>query len=423
MKLFYFIKPCYVICLLLLSGLLPRGVQAQSWYNASWLYRKAITIDYTKVGTGPHTNFPVLINITDADLQTGAQADFDDILFTSSDGTTKLDHEVENYTSGTGALVAWVEIPSLSSSANTVIYMYYGYASATAQQNITGTWDATFKAVHHLNNAFLDATSNNYDGANTGTTNVTGKISNGRGYVRSNGSDYITITGLIGSPASFTLSAWATLTTSDPNGSEIISLGDHAQLRYDESSADKTVGVIQSGASTWVVTGSTINYAGTGWHYLSYTFNDAGNSQKLYVDGIQVGTSSHTPSPYYTGGGTNTFIGKHGNANVDMDFDGTIDEARVASASRSAGWVLTEYNNQNSPSTFYSVGSEQNAATTKTFTGTGNFSTAARWTGGTLPVAGDNLIIDGACTVDNSGTTDNVAYGTLVIGSTSSTHT
>ena len=106
-----------------------------------------------------------------------AQADFDDILFTSSDGTTKLDHQIESYTSGTGTLVAWVEIPSLSSAANTVIYMYYGNAAATAQQNITGTWDASFKGVWHLNSAFTDATSNANNGTNTGTTAVTGKIS------------------------------------------------------------------------------------------------------------------------------------------------------------------------------------------------------------------------------------------------------
>ena len=42
-----------------------------------------------------------------------------------------------------------------------------------------------------------------------------------------------------------------------------------------------------------------------------------------------------------------------------MDFDGTIDEVRVSNASRSAGWILTEYNNQNSPSTFYSVGTQE----------------------------------------------------------------
>ncbi|MEO6734084.1 MAG: DUF2341 domain-containing protein [Ferruginibacter sp.] len=414
MKNFTFLKlQAVLIGVLLLLSLLPDTAYGQSWYNSSWLYRKAITIDYTKVGAGPHTNFPVLISITDANLQTGAQADFDDILFTSSNGTTKLDHEVESYTSGTGALVAWVEVSSLSSSVNTVIYMYYGNAAASAQQNITGTWDATFKGVYHLNNAFTDATSNAFNGTNTGTTNLTGKISNGRGFVRSDGSDFIQITGLMGSPTSFTLSAWATLTTTDPNGAEIISMGDNGVLRYDEAGANKTSGIAYNGASVWTTTASGINYAGTGWHYVSYTFDDGGNSQKVYVDGVQVATGSSAASPVYTSGGTNTFIGKHGNANVNMDFDGTIDEARVAGANRSAGWVLTEYNNQNSPATFYSVGSQEYI---KVFTGTGNFSDATKWTGGTLPVAGENLIIDGACTVDNSGTTDNVAYGTLTIG-------
>lgn len=49
----------------------------------------------------------------------------------------------------------------------------------------------------------------------------------------------------------------------------------------------------------------------------------------------------------------------------------------------------------------------------KTFTGPGNFSDATRW-GGTLPVAGDNLFINGNCIFDNSA--NNLAYGTLSIG-------
>ncbi len=57
-------------------------------------------------------------------------------------------------------------------------------------------------------------------------------------------------------------------------------------------------------------------------------------------------------------------------------------------------------------------------AANKTFTGTGNFSNATRW-GGSVPVAGDNLRINGNCTVDNNASTDNVAYGTLEIGRTS----
>jgi len=37
--------------------------------------------------------------------------------------------------------------------------------------------------------------------------------------------------------------------------------------------------------------------------------------------------------------------------------DGLLDEASVSTTTRSAGWIATEYNNQNSPATFYSVGS------------------------------------------------------------------
>ena len=113
------------------------------WYatGGTWSYRKAITIDYTKVpdtdASGGETDFPVLIDITDASLQANAKTDGYDILFTSSNGLTKLSHEREIYTTATGQLTAWVKVPALSSTANTVIYMYYGNASATDQADPT----------------------------------------------------------------------------------------------------------------------------------------------------------------------------------------------------------------------------------------------------------------------------------------------
>src|SRR5512146_36882 len=54
-------------------------------------------------------------------------------------------------------------------------------------------------------------------------------------------------------------------------------------------------------------------------------------------------------------------------------------------------------------------------AVSKTFTGPGNFSNAALWSGGTLPVAGDNLRINGSCVYD---VTTNLAYGYLRVGRT-----
>ena len=59
-------------------------------------------------------------------------------------------------------------------------------------------------------------------------------------------------------------------------------------------------------------------------------------------------------------------------------------------------------------------GLEPALAAVKTFTGPGNFSTAALWNGGTLPAAGDSLRINGTCTFDNGAA--NLAYGTLNVG-------
>jgi len=40
-------------------------------------------------------------------------------------------------------------------------------------------------------------------------------------------------------------------------------------------------------------------------------------------------------------------------------FIGNLDELRISNSSRSAEWISTEYNNQNSPDTFYSLASEE----------------------------------------------------------------
>jgi hypothetical protein len=39
-------------------------------------------------------------------------------------------------------------------------------------------------------------------------------------------------------------------------------------------------------------------------------------------------------------------------------FTGIVDEARVSDTTRSADWIATEYNNQSSPSTFYTFSGE-----------------------------------------------------------------
>ena len=63
------------------------------WYNASWSYRKKITIDQTQVDADL-TDFPVYVSLKDSDILASARADMRDVLFTAADGSTKLSHEL-----------------------------------------------------------------------------------------------------------------------------------------------------------------------------------------------------------------------------------------------------------------------------------------------------------------------------------------
>lgn len=126
----------------------------------------------------------MLINLSsDSSLASHALSTGNDILFTSSSTTwgtgtenDKLAHEIEKYTTSTGELQAWVRVPSLSSTVDTVIYMYYGNATATNQQNKTAVWDGSAKMVQHLKEdpsgsapQMIDSTANANNGTSGGT--------------------------------------------------------------------------------------------------------------------------------------------------------------------------------------------------------------------------------------------------------------
>ncbi|MFX0036940.1 MAG: hypothetical protein ACFE9I_15020, partial [Candidatus Hermodarchaeota archaeon] len=122
--------------------------------NANYFsYYKVITIDHTKVnGTGDLINFPVLISIIDSDLQDKAQSDGDDIAFANN--TAWLDHEIElydpSYSYTYAQLITWVRIPLLSTSTDTIIFMFYGNSTLGPQENPTGVWNSDYKGVWHL---------------------------------------------------------------------------------------------------------------------------------------------------------------------------------------------------------------------------------------------------------------------------------
>lgn len=120
-------------------------------------YYKLLTIQNPMVsGSGNHTNFPVLISHTDLNLRSTTNGgnvqniNGFDIAFSDATGTIQLNHQLEGYDPVTGKISFWVQVPSLSTSTNTDIRIYYGNSTVTTDQSTNNTWDTNFKAVYHF---------------------------------------------------------------------------------------------------------------------------------------------------------------------------------------------------------------------------------------------------------------------------------
>lgn len=344
------------------------------WYNASWRFRKAVTIDRTKVAAGGLTNFPVLVSVSDPDLAAKAQAGGGDILFTSSNGTTKLSHEVEKYTSANGQLVAWVRVPTLSATADTVLYLYYGNAAAADQQAATAVWDSSFASVYHLKEAptglagdIRDSTATARHGKSLGTmgagNRVIGQFGDG---VTFDGVDDRIDTGTIASEAwtGVTLESWVKRTDPAANSRFLCKATGTSAAAFSmclggiNGAARGLLGTDGTGGSnTAAYDGGTI---GTGWQHVAMTWSAAAGSLVVYVDGVAVLTVAKGGATIKDSSTQPLLIAATNNDTTLTNFlKGILDEVRVSSAARSAGWISTQFNNQSAPATFATLGGEQ----------------------------------------------------------------
>ena len=144
----------------------------------------------------------------------------------SSDGVTILDHEIEDYDSTNGDIVAWVKIPSLSSSVDTDIYMYYGCGTAENQENPPGVWSNGYEAVYHLHDDVNDSTTshNGTDYNAPDPVHVDGQIADGHDY-EENSSSYTDIGTWNVSGTEITIQAWVEIDTWANVDGRIVSKG------------------------------------------------------------------------------------------------------------------------------------------------------------------------------------------------------
>jgi len=342
-----------------------------SWYDVSWPYRQSVTVNHMKVTNTSQSDFPVYLNLADMQPEFFAHASSDgcDLRMTAGDGTTEIPIELVTFSGSDATGELWFK-GTLSHTADTRFYLYYGNAEASCPpaSSIYGSqnvWDAGFRAVYHLKDgsvlSAVDSTSHGYDGTVEFVTAATGQIDGGAAFDGGSGHDIsIPTSAMLPSGTMYTISAWAKLT-------DVI--------------VNRTILDSRGGVDPWPCTQGAVLYVDTAGHLVSYqqysnpypgtelhgltpiadghwhllASRSDGSTLKLFVNGAQDATAN---SSFWGFEGKNGWIGRACDTASNV-FAGRLDEVHVSTVSRSVDWLATEYNNQASSTTFYSVGAEE----------------------------------------------------------------
>jgi hypothetical protein len=306
----------------------------------------------------------------DNDLKAHARNDGYDILFTTSDGQTAIPYEREGYDSATGALTAWVNVPSVSSASNTTIYLYYGFGSAPDMSHTAQTWNSNYLGVWHLKEnavdgshtaTHYDSTVNGYNGLQNNNSQIAGKI----GWAQSfNGvNDWINVNTHPVLTSQLTLEAWVYLNALQGDNKIVGDLNRPSGTFYGFTMAVGTTGGNENLYSEVRDTTGTDYPLKKGsmplnsWNYLASTWVTGGQFIG-YINGSQLSPIAASANNIGNAAGP-MIIGAPGWEQYSLFFNGRIDELRISNIARSPEWIGTSYNTTNSPSTFEYIGREE----------------------------------------------------------------
>ncbi|MBT3866272.1 DUF2341 domain-containing protein [Candidatus Woesearchaeota archaeon] len=161
---------------LVILTMLSVFVSAEGWWNNDWSYRNELTINADKIDADI-VDFPVLVYLSDANVDfNNINIDGSDLRFISNG--VSLDYEIEKIEINNTWV--WVRLSNVSSSVDTVFYVYYGNGNATDAQNPTGVWNSDFLTVQHLeddpSSTIVGSTSNAHVGNPFGGMTIANQV-------------------------------------------------------------------------------------------------------------------------------------------------------------------------------------------------------------------------------------------------------
>lgn len=321
-----------------------------------------------------HTNFRMLFRGTYAwlaDTSNGGKvtsSSGNDIRFEDFGGS-KFDHDIVSYDNTTGAIEAWVEIPSVGFGTDRDIYVYYGKSGASAEENPSGLFSSSLKARYEFNASDLtsDWTANNHDLTDiSDPAATTGKIGGG---VQLDGNDAYSIVdnANLKPTTAFYISLW--LKTSSTGSFKTVAQSYSQNTNLAGWALKITNGNVlrfRTGRNTgtsqgtnWQQVDGTTNVCDGNWHHVVALWN--GQGLILFLDGALEAVTTWANAPGYAA--TNYVrIGcaNETGSNIEI-YTGDLDEVRIAVETINHELVIAQYHSQNDPSTFYSLDDEESS--------------------------------------------------------------
>lgn len=324
-------------------------------------YTTPLIVNHGQVG-GLETNFPVLVQTSNVIFSTATSGGhmltaYDLVFSTWSDCHYLLNWDTETVNNtGSNQMSTWVNIPSLSNTTDTVFYACYGNSAITTWQGGSkgSAWNSKYLAVLHFPSTTTlnasDSTSNSDNGTPVNSpTATTGLIGGAASF--SGGSDKITTANTITNNSNFSLSFW--IYWRDTSGVEIpYYVGNSGGDGYGPIISNDSCGAgnkldVLIGGSTCGIFGATYVLPTNTWTYIVISYQGFWDE---YANGTLVGATG------FTGSGNTPSIP----FSLATPLNGILDEVRFSNTVLSTDWITTEYNSQNSPSTFIIFDTEVN---------------------------------------------------------------
>jgi hypothetical protein len=316
--------------------------------------------------------------------------------FFADDQSTELNWELEEYDSGTGELVAWVNVTSVSSSSDTSFYLYYDSSTSSdgGEHNPTDTWDSDYLAVWHMNDGgstLDDSTSNAKDGTIqtgvvTGASGISGDCLDFDGQ---NG-HYVDISNTIlpDSPQTVTMETWVNVDAFDNDWDGTRSQFSLVDLRGENSlwlflGKDDVSGYIRNLDCECVISSTQYGsktasvYTTNAWFYSVGTVDTTTSDLDTWVNTSNTDNSSASGS--FDSSSNDNCLADSSYQHEHV-FNGQMDEVRISGIVRSDDYIKTNYNMLHNKTTFVSFGSIDSTSGTYEINGlntNGNFT----WSG------------------------------------------